>query len=535
MAISIDNLSRFWFGARMGIYDILLQSHLGVDLEEQFIRYFNGDWLRKLVKITGRDYRIIKKAPVCSRYGNAALSEILTIFKSETPKVNSADSHPQSKVALRNHVKKDITALIWRDSDWRIVKRRGESEVSGNGQQKRGKLEGNNLFSKPNSVTSWVEQVARESSLRSTTTDETISQQILTIPDYPEHLCPESFSMSRNLREPDDGQSNIGTETDQNTASTSRPNDTSYTLTLEGYRMFTDEYDPPKELLEAVKAILWKPRNERLDLGTALQICQNAHRLRKASEDVVSSTIGPDLFPFLFKAPDKLCVSKNTEWTEALNISSPEGTFLPLPSISLPKPDVAVGCLNISGGRTCFRPARQERRPVSQPSGGNKSAGTKGRRYVGTDQANLSMGTMLLAFQKIYHHVYGQDLFAVMEPRAFSIVFDQELVTFNFEWMFQNSRNNQVVNLHQTEGFWLGRSDDVCKAYDMGQNIKDWLLNNHIPWVQKLLDDFWKKVDSAQQNLASNKKSIGFKRRRSTKTLQGQSSQRSATPSQASS
>lgn len=69
------------------------------------------------------------------------------------------------------------------------------------------------------------------------------------------------------------------------------------------------------------------------------------------------------------------------------------------------------------------------------------------------------MGTMLRVFQKMHRRVYGKDHFSVMEPRAFSIVFDQELVTFNFEWMFPNSDDIEVVNLHQTEGFRLGRQD----------------------------------------------------------------------------
>ena len=60
-----------------------------------------------------------------------------------------------------------------------------------------------------------------------------------------------------------------------------------------------------------------------------------------------------------------------------------------------------------------------------------------------------------------------------MEPWTFSIGFDQELVTFNFEWMFRNSDDIEVVNLHQTEGFWLGKIDSVYKAYDLGQKLKD--------------------------------------------------------------
>ncbi len=124
---------------------------------------------------------------------------------------------------------------------------------------------------------------------------------------------------------------------------------------------------------------------------------------------------------------------------------------------------------------------------------------------MGIDQANLSMGTMLRAFQKIYRRVYETDHFDVMKPQAFSIVFDQEFVTFNFEWMFPNSDNNENDNLHQCEGFWLGRIDDFCKAYDLGQNVKDWLLDDHIPLFRKLLDDFREKEDPTIENLGSKR------------------------------
>lgn len=142
-----------------------------------------------------------------------------------------------------------------------------------------------------------------------------------------------------------------------------------------------------------------------------------------------------------------------------------------------------------------------------------KSVGTRGDRYVATDQANLSMGTMLRAFQTMYRRVYDKDHFSIMKPRAFAIVFDQEFVTFSFEWMFRDSNNNEVVNLHQTEAYWLGRIDDICKAYELGQNLKDWLLNDHSIWVRKLLDDFREKEELDKQPLGSNERN-GFKRRR---------------------
>lgn len=120
------------------------------------------------------------------------------------------------------------------------------------------------------------------------------------------------------------------------------------------------------------------------------------------------------------------------------------------------------------------------------------------------------MGTMLRAFQTMYHRVYNQDHFSIIKPRAFAIVFDQEVVTFSFKWMFRDSNNIEVVNLHQTEGFWLGRIDDIRKAYDIGQNLKDWLLNDHSTWVRKLRDDFWEKKLN-KQLLGSNERPNGFK------------------------
>lgn len=62
-----------------------------------------------------------------------------------------------------------------------------------------------------------------------------------------------------------------------------------------------------------------------------------------------------------------------------------------------------------------------------------KSVGTKGLRYVGTDQANLSMGTMLCAIQIIYHRVYDKDYFSIMEPQAFDIIYDQVYIISCFE------------------------------------------------------------------------------------------------------
>lgn len=295
--------------------------------------------------------------------------------------------------------------------------------------------------------------------------------------------------------------------------------------------MFCGEYDPPQELLDRVRTILWRPRLKTLDLDTARQIQTSARTLRQASEDMVTSTIGKDLFPFLFNSPDQLlCVSQKSEWTDALDISSPDWTSPP-PLISFPKPDVSVGIHPRKGLSLQQLQAanmfQEERRTFAQPDkkGGmfpglvveSKSACAKGGRYVGVDQANLAMGTMLRAFQTMHRRVYEKDHFSVMEPRAFSIVLDQEFVTFNFEWMFRNGDDIEVVNLYQTEGFWLGRIDDIRKAYDLGQNLKDWLLGDHILWVRKLLDDFWIKEGLAKRSLGS-----GFKRRRSSRGPQAQ-------------
>ena len=243
---------------------------------------------------------------------------------------------------------------------------------------------------------------------------------------------------------------------------------------------------------------------------------------------MVSTSIGKDLFPFLFDTPKELSVSMNIEWTDVLNISSPQWTFPPPPLISLPKPDMSVGIHPRQGlsprqlqVATMFQ---EEGRTFAHPDkrGGLfpglvvecKSVDTRGLRYVGTDQANLSMGTMLRAIQTMYCRVYDKDHFSIMKPRAFAIVFDQEFITFSFEWMFRDSNNIEVVNLHQTEGFWLDRIDDICKAYDLGQNLKDWLLNDYSIWVRKLLDDFWEKKELNKQLLGSNGRLNGFKRRR---------------------
>lgn len=232
-------------------------------------------------------------------------------------------------------------------------------------------------------------------------------------------------------------------------------------------------------------------------------------------------------------------MSKNIEWTDALNISSPDWTSPPQPLILFPKPDMSVDIHPRHG----LSPRQLQTVTMFQEEGCTfahpdkrgglfpslivecKSVGTKGLRYVGIDQVNISMGTMLRAFQTMYRRVYNKDHFSIMKPRVFAIVFDQEFITFNFEWMFRDSNNIEVVNLHQTEGFWLGKIDNICKAYDLGQNFKDWLLNDYSIWVRKLLDDFWEKEELDKQFLGSNGRRNGFKRRRSTKKLLPQSNQ----------
>lgn len=79
--------------------------------------------------------------------------------------------------------------------------------------------------------------------------------------------------------------------------------------------------------------------------------------------------------------------------------------------------------------------------------------------------------------------------------------------------MFRDSNNIEVVNLHQTERFWLGKIDNICKVYDLGPNFKDWLLNDYRTWVRKLLGDFWEK-EELDKHLASKDTGLhGFKRR----------------------
>lgn len=156
------------------------------------------------------------------------------------------------------------------------------------------------------------------------------TQTILDCPNI-----PSEFSSMPNTNE---------SETDQSFfPSTLKPNNTNYTAVLEAYYMFCNEYYSPKEFLDTATAILCKNRPERLDSGTAFKIQQKAFQLRKVSEDMVATSIRMNLFPFLFDPPKELSVSMNIEWTDALNISSPQWAFPPPSQISLPKPDMSVG------------------------------------------------------------------------------------------------------------------------------------------------------------------------------------------------
>lgn len=84
--------------------------------------------------------------------------------------------------------------------------------------------------------------------------------------------------------------------------------------------MFIKEYHLPLEFLKAATKILFKNRLEQLDTYTACNIQPKAYELRKASEDMVNSSIGKYLFLFLFDISNELFVSKNTKWTDTFNI-----------------------------------------------------------------------------------------------------------------------------------------------------------------------------------------------------------------------
>ncbi|MCJ1342410.1 hypothetical protein MMC31_000593 [Peltigera leucophlebia] len=245
-----------------------------------------------------------------------------------------------------------MAALVRHDADRRVVKRYQEVEDSEHPPQKGVRPEGDDRYSKFRFINSWVEQVVKEAKLYSFNREK-IPLKTQKIPGYPNTPCLECLS-----------------DEDQSVSSTSRANDTNYTRALESYYMFSDEYDPPQELLDKVRAILWKTRPKQLDPDTARQIQKSARTLRQASEDMVSSTIGKDLFPFLFTTPDQLRVSKNIEWTEVLNISSPDWTSPP-PPISFPKPDVSVGIhprkgLSLQQLQTANM-FQEERRTFAQP------------------------------------------------------------------------------------------------------------------------------------------------------------------------
>ena len=60
-----------------------------------------------------------------------------------------------------------------------------------------------------------------------------------------------------------------------------------------------------------LEADYMETRPEPLDLDLVLQIQKSGHTLHKASEDLVSSTIGKYLFSYLFNSPGQSCVSKN--------------------------------------------------------------------------------------------------------------------------------------------------------------------------------------------------------------------------------
>ena len=200
-----------------------------------------------------------------------------------------------------------MPALIRHDAERAVVKQYQEVESSKYRSQTRVKTEGDDRYSKSSFINSWVEQVVKESKLYSSTIENTIPHETETIPGCPNTLCSEFFSIPKTS-ESGEGQSI--------SSFISKPNDTNYTLALEGYYMFSEEYHLHQELPDKARTNLWKTRPKRLDLDIPRQIQVSARRLRNASEDMANSNIGKIIFPFLSNSPDQRCVSKNVEWTE---------------------------------------------------------------------------------------------------------------------------------------------------------------------------------------------------------------------------
>lgn len=190
---------------------------------------------------------------------------------------------------------------------------------------------GNDPYSKSSFITFWVDNVVRKSNLYPTIIRETNLHKTKTFLG-----CPKRPSESSRM--PNES------EADQSFfSSTLKPNDTSYTAALEGYFMFYNVYNLPKELLDAATNILYRKQPKHLDSIKVCWIQWKFSNFRQAFKEVVCTTLGNELFPFLFDAPKELSVSINTKLTDALNILSPECTFSSPPLISLPKLDMSVG------------------------------------------------------------------------------------------------------------------------------------------------------------------------------------------------
>ena len=176
-----------------------------------------------------------------------------------------------------------------------------------------------------------------------------------------------------------------------------------YYRKLQKYNIFTEAFEPPDTFMRAVQKDVLEPSKLTLDNALAKRIGIMSRQLRTATEQPVITKLAGKLFRMFDELPEKIYLSQDMIWTDAFPLEASTAREEP-PSITLPKPDAAFSI----NAETFLSPRRagaaeslcRDGSYYGMPDkrGGwfpflsveFKAVATKGTRYVGTDQANLT-------------------------------------------------------------------------------------------------------------------------------------------------
>ncbi|TAQ83324.1 hypothetical protein B7494_g8352 [Chlorociboria aeruginascens] len=293
--------------------------------------------------------------------------------------------------------------------------------------------------------------------------------------------------------------------------------DPDYRSSLANHNIYIEKEHPPSELMRRAQNIISHPRQSPpIDDDVIAGIRENIRNNMDKGEEAVKLHIAASIIPGFSTVPNaKLQQSHGQLWYKSVPIPldpdfalGPALVPLPLP-LPKPKPDLAFG---YSEGAFSPSELRTIQRLVEGSSGKSfaspdtvllfpffilefKSQVEEGSLYTARNQAAGAGAIAMNGILELWSRSFGLDSFDFDEPRVFSLIMDQDVLSLNVHWIGARSDTDQFsYNLEEVSMYLLKYGTGIQDLENAIKNIFDHFTNKALKDIHTGLAEYRKKI-----------------------------------------